>query len=298
MTKLAMAVAGVAVVVIPAAIGSFQAPRLRAQSLDARRPRFEIASIKPCTSEPSPGGGRRGEGDAGFGDPGMFRTPCVTVRRLIQTAYVHYANGQTGPASQLKNQPVEGGPEWIDTERFAVDAKPETPQARATMGGPMLQAVLQERFNLKVHRETRKLPVYALVVAKGGPKLQATREGGCTRGEPDGPPPPIAPGKPMPCGYIDGDATGIRAVGVPISTLCQLVFSRVHQTVINETGLSGLFDFHLGFNAPPPGLREADDPDGFALATTELHKLGLELKSTTGDAEFIVIDHVERPTRN
>jgi uncharacterized protein (TIGR03435 family) len=109
-------------------------------------------------------------------------SPCTTVRFLIQTAYVRYADGQAGPTSQLKNQPVEGGPSWIDTERFLIDAKPETPQARATMGGPMLQGLLEERFKLKIHRETRKVPAYALVVAKGGPKLQATPDCGCTPG--------------------------------------------------------------------------------------------------------------------
>jgi uncharacterized protein (TIGR03435 family) len=105
-------------------------------------------------------------------------------------------------------------------------------------------------------------------------------------------------GQPLPCGSIDGDAIGIRTVGVPVASLCQIVKTRVHQIVIDKTGINGLFDFHLGFDTPPPGLHDADDPDGLALATSELHKLGLELKSTTGDSEFIVIDHIERPTRN
>src|SRR5581483_11850011 len=225
------------------------------------------------------------------------RTPCVTVRRLIQTAHVYYADGQAGPSSQLKTQPVEGGPAWIDAERYQVDAKPETPQTKAIMGGPMLQALLEDRFKLKIHRETRKVPVYELVVAKSGSKLQARPEGGCTRRETDGPP-AIVPGEPLPCGFIDGDENGIRAVGVPISALCSLVHGRVHQNVVDKSGLTGLFDFHLGFNAPPPGLSEADDPDGLGIANAELQKLGLQLKPSKGDAEFIVIDHIERPTRN
>ena len=165
------------------------------------------------------------------------------------------------------------------------------------MAGPMLQALLEERFKLKIHRETKKVPAYAMVVAKGGPKLQSTSEGGCTPWVP-GTPPAIVPGQPLPCGYVDGDETGIRAVGVPVSSLCQIVSTRVHRIVIDQTGLNGLFDYHLEFNTPPPGLRAVDDPEGFAVATTELHKLGPELKSTTGDAEFVVIDHIERPTRN
>jgi len=298
MTRLAMVVAGLAAVVLPITIGSLQAPRLSAQSVDAPRPNFEVASVKPCTVEPSPdGGGGRGGGNGSPSDPGLFRTPCVPVRRLIQTAYVQYESGQARPTSQLKDQPVEGGPDWIDTDRFVIDARPETPQARATMAGPMLQALLEERFKLKIHRETKKVPAYAMVVAKGGPKLQSTSEGGCTPWVP-GTPPAIVPGQPLPCGYVDGDETGIRAVGVPVSSLCQIVSTRVHRIVIDQTGLNGLFDYHLEFNTPPPGLRAVDDPEGFAVATTELHKLGLELKSTTGDAEFVVIDHIERPTRN
>ena len=294
--KAAMGLAGAAAVVIPTMIGTLNAPKLIAQSADTPRAKFEVASVKPCTLDPSPGGGRGGNGS--LGDPGMFRTPCATVRFLIQTAYVRYANGEARPASQLKNQPIEGGPDWIDTQRFVIDAKPETPQAKPIMGGPMLQSLLEERFRLKIHRVTRKVPAYALVVAKGGLKLQATREGGCTPGEPDGPPAPLVPGQPLPCGFIDGDETGIRAVGVPVASLCQIIKTRVHRVVLDETGLNGLFDYHLNFNVPPPGLREADDPDGFGLATTELRKLGLELKSTTGDAEIVVIDHIERPTRN
>lgn len=298
MVKLAMVAAGLAAVIIPTVIG-FLAPGLSAQTVEAPRLKFEIASVKPCNLEPSPdGGGGRGGGNGGLGDPGLFRTRCVTVRFLVQTAYVYYANGQAGSASQLKNQPVEGGPGWIDTDRFIINAKPETPQTKAIMGGPMLQTLLEERFKLKIHRETRKVPAYALVVAKGGPKLQATPAGGCTPGEAGGAPLPLVPGQPLPCGFIDGGENGIHAVGVPVSALCQLVHSRVHRNVIDETGLSGLFDFHFGFNAPPPGLREEDDPDGFALATTELRKLGLGLKSTTGDGEIVVIDHIERPAQN
>ena len=131
-------------------------------------------------------GGGRGGGNGNLGDPGLFRTRCVTVRFLVQTAYVYYANGQERPASQLKNQPVEGGLGWIDTERFIINAKPETQQTKAIMGGP--QALLEERFKLKIHRETRKVPAYALAVAKGGVKLQATPEGGCATGESSIPP--------------------------------------------------------------------------------------------------------------
>jgi len=180
-----------------------------------------------------------------------------------------------------------------------IDARPGSPQPRAIMAGPMLQTLLEERFKLKLHRESKRIPVYALAPGKGGAKLQATPEGGCTPSDPQGPPPPIVAGQPLPCGFIDGDEDGIKAVGVTIAGLCQIISSQVHQAVIDQTGLTGLFNFHFGFNTPPPGSGSAaDDPDRFATAISELRKLGLELKSTTGDAEIIVIDHIERPSGN
>jgi uncharacterized protein (TIGR03435 family) len=269
-----------------------------AQSAEDARPKFEVASIKPCVPETAPAqGGRSGGGGRG-GDPGMFRIPCVTVLALIEGAYIRYAGGQTTPVSPLKKQPVQGGPDWIDSERFAIDARPPAPQPRAIMAGPMMQTLLEERFKLKIHRESKRIPVYALVVGKSGAKLQATPAGGCTPGDAQGLPPPIVAGQPLPCGFIDGDDDGIKAVGVPIAGLCQIISSQVHQAVIDQTGLTGLFDFHFGFNTPPPGSRSADDPDRFAAAISELRNLGLELKSTTGDAEIIVIDHIERPSQN
>jgi uncharacterized protein (TIGR03435 family) len=109
------------------------------------------------------------------------------------------------------------------------------------------------------------------------------------------------PGQPLPCGYAASDANGTRAVGAPIATLCQIVSAQVHRDVIDKTGLTGLFDYTLEFSIPPPSSDLASDDlgaDGFAIAAAALRKLGLELRSTTGDAEFVVIDHIERPTAN
>jgi uncharacterized protein (TIGR03435 family) len=162
------------------AVGVLNAPAAGAQN--ASPPKFEVASIKRCTLEESPGGGpgRSGGGSAPR-DPGMFRTGCVPVALLIEAAYIRYADG---PHSMLKKQPLQGGPDWIDSDRYAIDAKPESPQSRAMMGGPMLQALLEDRFKLKIHRENKEVPVYALVVANGGAKIQATKEGGCTPADP------------------------------------------------------------------------------------------------------------------
>jgi len=229
--KTVLAGTAAAALALPVAIGVVNAPAVRAQSsqsLPVSQPRFEVASIKRCALDDTPfaaSGGRGGGGGGAIGDPGMFRTGCVTVRALIQTAYIRYANGQVlPPASQLKSQPLQGGPAWIDSDRYTIDAKPGAPQAKAVMGGPMLQALLEDRFKLKVHREKREVRAYALVVAKGGPKLEATKEGGCTPADPAQGPPPIVPGQPLPCGYI-GEAKGgdgIEAVGVTMASICQI----------------------------------------------------------------------------
>jgi uncharacterized protein (TIGR03435 family) len=291
----------VLVLVGTAGMGVINAQSIQAQSQKSPLPKFEVASIKPCKLDDRPSSGGRG-GVGVLGDPALFRTSCVTVRALIEGAFIRYANGLGGAVSMLKKQPLQGGPDWIDSDRYTVVAKPETPQTWAIMGGPMLQALLEDRFKLKIHRMIKEVPVYALVVSKGGSKLQATKEGGCTHDETHGPPPPVVPGQPLPCGYMGADANGINAVGVTIESLCQVISGQVHQAVIDKTGLTGLFDYHLGFTLPPPGGGTATDDtaasEGFVTATTALHKLGLELKSATGNAEFIVIDHLERPTEN
>jgi uncharacterized protein (TIGR03435 family) len=164
------------------------------------------------------------------------------------------------------------------------------------MGGPMLQALLEDRFKLRIHREGKEVPVYALVVAKGGPHLQATKEGGCTPADPAQGPPPIVPGQPLPCGYIDGGQPGIAAVGVPIASICQIFSTQLHRPVVDKTGLTGLFDFNLPFEVPPPGAPGDDEQFGVALGA--LQKLGLKVEPAKGTAEFIVIDRVERPSGN
>ncbi len=265
-------------------------------------PKFDVASIKRCGANDTPPAAERGRGGGGAaaGDPGMFHTGCVSLRLLIQSAYIRYADGQTlPPGSQLKNQPLQGGPEWIDSDRYAIDARPETPQTRAMMGGPMLQALLEDRFKLKVHRETREVPVYALVVAKGGPKLQPTKS--CTPVDSkQGAVPPIVPGQPLPCGFMDGGDGGLDAVGVTVASLCQVFSSQVHQVVIDKTGLTGLFDYLLAIHIGPPGGRPGDEPtpETSDAVMDSLQKLGLKLEPSKGAAEFVVIDHVERPSGN
>ena len=114
----------------------------------------------------------------------MFHSGCTTVQRLVQQAYGLFADGQMNPGSSLT---VVGGPAWITSDFYEIDAKAEGPQGHAMMNGPMLQALLEDRFKLKIHRETRDVPVYALTVAAGGLKLEPF-QGSCTPRDFDKPP--------------------------------------------------------------------------------------------------------------
>jgi uncharacterized protein (TIGR03435 family) len=176
----------------------------------------------------------------------------------------------------------------------------------------MLRALLEDRFKLTVHREARETSVYELTVAKGGPKLQAAKEGGCVKFDIDHLPPPPIPGQPLPrvCGGFSGDYVS----DMTISELCGEFSAMMGRPVIDKTGISGAFDFYLDSflentrpqapdgtpiphepGTPPPPY----DPGViFPAARAALKKLGLNLESTKGPVEFLVIDHVEKPDEN
>src|SRR5262245_33255338 len=153
-------------------------PRMNAQS-SAARPQLEVASVKPCKLGPSTAKGEA-SGRSRVGGPsasiGRLATGCQTVADLIYAAYVEYANGQQHPP---QHYPIEGGPAWIRSERYEIVAKVEGNPPVATMMGPLLQSLLEDRFRLKIVLETKEVPVYAMTTVKGGSKLQPLREGGC-----------------------------------------------------------------------------------------------------------------------
>ncbi|HEY1760017.1 MAG TPA: M56 family metallopeptidase [Bryobacteraceae bacterium] len=270
----------------------------------ATTPAFEVASIKPCTDAPP--GVRSGTGSV---SPGRLSENCLTVKSLITTAYVLFANGQHQPSSSLKLLPVEGGPAWLSSDRYSIDARAEGPANPEMMQGPMLQALLEDRFKLRVRRETREVPVYALTVAKGGLKLQQAEEGSCTpRDIANGPAPHPQPGQKPFCGQAGLVRKGsnfyweLRAMTLDeFSKWLNLSLDRL---VIDKTGAAGNFDFHLEF-APDettpglvPGGAEPSDPTGPSIFTAVQEQLGLKLEPAKGPGEFLVIDHIEKPSEN
>jgi uncharacterized protein (TIGR03435 family) len=264
--------------------------------------KFEVASIKPCKADVVPEGGRRGGGRENF-SPGRLNLECHTVKGLIQMAYVLFADGRVHPRMVV---PVEGGPGWINTELYTIDAKAEGTPSHGVMHGPMLQALLEERFQLKVHRETREISVYALTVAKGGLKLKPFQEGSCTPIDFDAyfaqfPPPPL-PEPPQGQRYCTTRGTSkglnnlVEAEGMSLDLFTRDYLGRLDRPVINRTGLAGLFDFRLEF---APDETVSDDPAGAPSIFTALQQqLGLKLEAAKGPGEFLVIDRVERPSGN
>jgi len=219
---------------------------------DAPPTEFEVASIKPFV-RPTPGagramvfGGRRG--GPGNGDPGQIDWNGATVKNMIMTAY------------GVKNYQVSG-PSWLDEDRYTIAAK--VPAGATKEQVPLMwQNLLADRFGLKVHRETREIPIYEVTVAKNGPKLKES--------DPEPPPPKVAPDgpPPPPLGRLKMDADGcpefpggrggtsmmmmpgrfrMCAKDMTIANLAQMLTNQLSRPVIDKTGLTGKYDFKLEF---------------------------------------------------
>ena len=213
----------------------------------------------------------------------------------------------------MPDQPIEGSPSWVKTEIFTIEAKPENPQTTEMMRGPMLQALLEERFKLKIHRGTKQIPIYVLVVAPGGPKLNTAKDDSCTP-PPDfskGVPPPLRPDQPPPCGAFSPDGKGgTRTYGQTLTGLSEEFSALLDTRVADRTGIKGTFDIHLDldfndlftrFDRQTIGGDAAERPDRtdpIGALRTAVRKLGLRLEAARGPQTFIVIDHVERPSEN
>jgi uncharacterized protein (TIGR03435 family) len=222
---------------------------------------FEVASVKPV----KPGGPHGVWTD---GSPNQIRMLGMSLKQLIDFGYGVRGYQVTGP-------------DWIDSERYDVIAKvpsdaaalPE--EARWVAIHQMTQALLAERFKVTLHRETKPLPVYALVVAKNGPKI---RELG-----PD-------PGDNVKVNRSKGH---LSAEQMPMSQFVSILASQLDRPVVDQTGIKGVFDVKLDWTPEPTAVN--DKPDLF-IAVQE--QLGLKLEATKSSIEMLVIDHVERPSEN
>jgi uncharacterized protein (TIGR03435 family) len=182
----------------------------------------------------------------------------------------------------------------------------------------MLQSLLEDRFKLKVHRETKELPAYTLTAAKSGFKLPPPKEGDCLGANPDGltsyspgtrMAPPGAGAPPVVrCGSVSVALlpSGARMQGgkIAMAEFIRVLSMALGSPVIDKTGFTQLFDVRLDFQAdeitaalPPPPVTP-DNPSNPSILVALQEQLGLKLESTKGPVEVLVVDHAERPAEN
>jgi uncharacterized protein (TIGR03435 family) len=259
-----------------------------AQSAPAVRPEFEAATVKAS----------RDNGKAGVrGTTGRLTLENVPLRLMISVAY------KTRPSQ------VIGGPSWNDSAMFDVQGKAAEAAGTDTML-LMLQALLEDKFQLKIHREMREGAVYELTVAKGGARLKPSS--GCVPFDPNHLPRQTAPGEVQLnyCGRIargGGDSRRtvdgmgvdlIPTIGLLEPSLTGFLADALDRTVINKTGLTGAFDFHLEWAPQRTSDVPLDDSGAPSIFTAVQEQLGLRLEAGKGPVEFFVIDHAERPSEN
>jgi uncharacterized protein (TIGR03435 family) len=298
--KLLLIVAGAMAAAGPVVFGLIQEPQSQAGSppvvsAASKVPAYEVASIKPDKS---------GTNMTMFRTtPVGFSATNVPLKMLIQDAY------------GVEDNQILGAPGWVGSARYDIEAKVSSSDTDALHDlSPdqrklMLRPLLADRFQLKVHTEVRDLPILALVIAKGGPKLHEAKRGDTYPngikgfdGEPGGP------------GLMHMGPGQLTAQGLPMSSVAQLLSQQLRRTVQDKTGLTGKYDFTLqwtpdvggspmmkgpdagqqGPGGPPPPT----DNGGPSIFTAIQEQLGLKLESQKGPVDVLVIDHVEMPSAN
>lgn len=240
-----------------------------AQTPDAvSRPAFDVVSIKPTPGQPMNSGFRRAS-------PSVLNATNVSLRFLIEYAY------------DVRDDQVSGGPAWIDSERYEVLAKPPgggDPREDAKLIRQRTQSLLADRFHVTLHRETKELPVYVLVVAKNGPKALKESASATTDF--------VNNGRHLSCQRVS------MAVFAG-----QFLANQIARSVTDKTGIEGNFDFTLDWSpddTPPVAATDGRaSPQQFPplfLAIQE--QLGLRLEQQKGPVEVLVVDRAVRPAEN
>ena len=269
-------------------------------------PRFEVASVKPCAEQAQPLPGDR-KGDGLESSPVRLHLTCQTLMSLIQLAYVNFAEARYNPFASI---PISGGPTWIKTARFQIDATSDVPQKSGTMNGPMLRALLEDRFHLVIRRDVKETSsVYALTVSKGGSSMPHAN-GNCTMIDPEHPP-QFEPGKPFPnvCGMSRTTDKGYDATGVTMGRFAELLSDYADRKVIDRTDLPGEFDIHLDLSVSDLGHPPVDATDDdakrarepaeiFSKVRTAVQKLELRVEPAKGPSESLFVERAEKPSAN
>lgn len=262
---------------------------------------FEVISVKPNAAADNRVQIRMAPG-------GRFTATGIPVRAIIAQAF------------NMRDFQITGGPGWMSSDRFDINAKaPEDAGERVApeVLRAMLKNMLEERFQLKTHLESKEMPTYSLVTGKGGPKLKIS----------DTPPPMLAGaaglagggGRPQMMRMGRGQ---LHATGVTMKAFAQQLSQMLGRPVTDNTGLDGYYDIELDYAPetgqsggmmiaggggappppptapPPPGALPQGDTNGPSIFTALQEKLGLKLESTKGPVDILVIDSIAKPTEN
>jgi len=250
------------------------------QTSDRGRPQFAVASVRPSKSEARPEIGNSN---------GRGRAKNATLKMIMATAY------------QVPIFQISGGPAWVDSERFDIEAKAEDPKTGYIQLRLMMQSLLEDRFRLRLHRETRVSSVYFLVTSKGGARMSRSAD----QTSPDATGPPSSPADGPPRGSVLMGAGILLANAASMSVLAKVLTPELEHPVLDRTDLNGRYDVRLKWM---PEIQSADAPGGREAATSTLdlpglftalrEQLGLELKAGRGPVEFLRIDSAEKPSPN
>jgi uncharacterized protein (TIGR03435 family) len=266
-------------------------PSAQTPAADNPQATFEVASVKVNKTGADGASIRVQPG-------GRMTATNQTVRNLIRNAY------------NIQPYQFVGGPNWIDDDRFDIIAKmadadiPESGMVRPEQMMLRLQSLLADRFKLVVRRETREVPIFALVMARAdrkfGPRLRVA-EGECAeRARAGDAPPPGTPSGDRPCG-IRFTRGKVIAGATLMEALARNMSGLVQRVIVDRTGLTDRYDLDLDWSpdsAFAPGAsadRPAADASGSSLFTALEEQLGLKLEATRGPVEALVIESVERP---
>lgn len=255
-----------------------------------QKPQFEVASIKPSAPDARGMSIRNAPG-------GRLNISNLSLKEMIVFGW------------RVQPYQISGGDPWVGSMRWDVSAKPETAPKQGEQQ-LMLQALLEDRFQLKIHNETKELSIYALVLArkdgKLGPNLTEAKEGGCLAFDPTRPKP--EPGAPpvRNCGQQTMSYGTLTAVSVPVENIIPMLARMLGRTIVDKTGLKGRYDITVAWTPdesqtamlPPDAPKPPPSDAGPTIFTALQEQLGLKLESQKGPVEILVIDRAEKPSEN
>jgi uncharacterized protein (TIGR03435 family) len=294
MTRVRIVVACLAVILSLASDAAAQSPAPAA---------FEVVSVKPSNPD--------AVGPNTLPVGGRYTASNVSLRRLVQIAY------------EISDVLIDGGPEWQTSRRFDIQAKAADPVVGLEAMLPMLKTLLADRFQLKVHTETREMPIYALVALRDDGRLAGNvtpSSADCSNAEQEladatGRDPGtvakrLEAGQGLRCAIMPGPtrAAGsmtIRGNAASMADLARFLTAATGRTVQDRTGLSGRYDWEMTFDravrpqtAPQPGSNASQPSDSPSVTTALQEQLGLKLEPTRGPVEILVIDSAALPNAN